>query len=973
VLQEEGLAGRGAELAVVRSALSSDRPRVLLIAGEAGIGKTRLLRGALTAEVETQALTAACLPLTQAAPLLPVGDLLRSALGVDGGQWFDRALATGSPYLRGTLGALVPQIAGVTDISAHPEDDAWMRQRLLTAVREAWALLASARRAAVVIEDLHWADPSTRDLLDYVITGGQEPPISVVATYRLGDPDVPNSITSWFARLQRGPGVEVLEVGPLSREQTDEQLRLLTGTTPEEEVAADIFRRSGGNPLVTEQLAGAGAGPDIPDDLRAAVEAKLLAVDDAAVLVARTLAIVGKPLTIDQLGELTGLMPLDVEASVRALGRWRLVHVGGRDEPVRVRHALVAEVVAQAVPAAEAATFHRRAADVMSRWQGVGLAGEIATHWRAVSSARDELVWLTKAADEASELNAAAEAAGYWRRAIALWDRVPDAAVAARRSLAEIYLAADDALWAAADVDAERTLAEEALVRLAEPTPHVRTLLLRGVARARSLSDPDAAIATIGQALALLSDEPVTTDVVVLHAEAAAYHRLQGHYDAYAAEIANGLAACEICGNQDWVPRLLIQRAWYQMSVGELEAALSTIETGVLTRPLSMRDETVARVFQSDILLKGGRYEAVVTGTAATLHALEARGMNTAVAALVLRSNCAEALLALGRGEPALEMLVPGTNGRPTNATRPLHQLRAEAETAAGRLDEALTRLSTVLSLASEETEFRIDVMRSWAEAALWAHTPGPVARDLAEALRAIADRDISRFQDWSCALLARAAADRAEANQESPAQRARTIAELRDLLASLSTNPLAQPSVPATSRAARATWDAELSRIDNSSDPDQWGAAADAWHELSMPFRSGYCRWRQGEALLGTRGAGVRERAATILREALTASSGHHPLAAAIRETARQARLALDAATPVAESPSERSLLTERELHVLQLLAHGLSNAEIGAALYMSPKTASVHVTHILRKLGVKTRTHATTVALRAGLIDQP
>ena len=146
------------------------------------------------------------------------------------------------------------------------------------------------------------------------------------------------------------------------------------------------------------------------------------------------------------------------------------------------------------------------------------------------------------------------------------------------------------------------------------------------------------------------------------------------------------------------------------------------------------------------------------------------------------------------------------------------------------------------------------------------------------------------------------------------------------------------------------------------------------AWQEVGWPHRAAYARWRQAEALLD---AGRPPAAAAgALRAAAAAAEGHAPLLAQIRTLAGRARIPLQppAAAATARPAAVASApygLTGRELAVLRLLAAGLTNAQIGAELYMSPKTAGVHVSSILRKLGVSGRVQAATVAERAGLLS--
>jgi DNA-binding CsgD family transcriptional regulator len=168
----------------------------------------------------------------------------------------------------------------------------------------------------------------------------------------------------------------------------------------------------------------------------------------------------------------------------------------------------------------------------------------------------------------------------------------------------------------------------------------------------------------------------------------------------------------------------------------------------------------------------------------------------------------------------------------------------------------------------------------------------------------------------------------------------------------------------------------AERTRQQGAPDPAAWAAASAAWERLGQPYRVAYDSFRQAEALMA--GTGDRDAAATALRHAagITGRLGARPLEGELRALARRARLDLapagaasTASAAAARTPAEEFGLTRREAEVLALVAAGRSNRQIAQALFISPKTASVHVSNILAKLGVHTRVEAAAVAHRHGL----
>jgi DNA-binding CsgD family transcriptional regulator len=193
---------------------------------------------------------------------------------------------------------------------------------------------------------------------------------------------------------------------------------------------------------------------------------------------------------------------------------------------------------------------------------------------------------------------------------------------------------------------------------------------------------------------------------------------------------------------------------------------------------------------------------------------------------------------------------------------------------------------------------------------------------------------------------------------------------------AAMNPNPLHGVTPVLKSGVVAAVFDGERSRLDGHSDPDRWQAAATAWQALGRPYPAAYAHWRQAEALL-MRGEPA-SRAAEPLRTAHATALrlGARPLLGEVTTLARRARIPLEQpaapATPATPSPAQRLGLTDRELEVLAYVAAGRSNREIGEALFISPKTASVHISNILRKLGVTSRVQAATAAQRLGLVDQ-
>jgi DNA-binding CsgD family transcriptional regulator len=252
------------------------------------------------------------------------------------------------------------------------------------------------------------------------------------------------------------------------------------------------------------------------------------------------------------------------------------------------------------------------------------------------------------------------------------------------------------------------------------------------------------------------------------------------------------------------------------------------------------------------------------------------------------------------------------------------------------------------------------------AEAALWGGDPGVAWAIVAEGLERIGETEYVWYSaplyplgGWAAADLALSARARGdEGGSVDVASRVQEMAGRFD--ARLSSVDLPEPL------AHRAHLDAELSRLGESSDRGPWTQAREMWEALGFPFPAAVCAWREAEVLLRTRGE--RDRAGMLLDDAARFAEMHgaRPLANEVAALARRARIALES-RPRPDAPPAG--LTPREVEVLRLVATGRTNREVAEALFISPKTVSVHVSNLLAKLGAANRAEAAAIAHRLGL----
>jgi DNA-binding CsgD family transcriptional regulator len=964
---------------------------VLLILGEAGIGKSRLVRAA-TSDARNDGmlvLVGSCLSMGASIPLLPISDILRDAYGIDNGQWIAAALADCPRYVGESVGLLLPEVREDTAGFAAAETadfDPWWRLRLFSSVRALLGVLGRTRKAALVIEDVHWADTSTLELLDYLLLHGDQVTTPVVLTFRAEDTETPEQSTEWMARAKRCDTVEVLQLDALSHDETAQQIQLLTGHDPTPPMVDAIFARSEGNALFTEQLVGhddglpLSAAPALPEDLRQLFDGRLRKVSPEGRSVAQVLAVAGRPLDAERLGELTGLAADDLLRALRDLKRMRLLRTSAEPSLRALRHALLVEAVVADMLPVERAAVHRRLAASLSAAAGTGAAAEVAEHWRGAGSIEEELRWRVQAAHEAEAIYASDEASEHWQRAIQLWDRAAVPRAVAGVDVFDLYAAAEHALEHAGHSDRAGALAEAAFARFAaQASGAEKADLYRRLGYYRGVTSAQQGLDALEQAIKLYEQLPPSPGLLWAYDAVRELLDTLGRHDEAARVTDQALAASEVLNDPGIRGHLLGARAMYDIAEGDPEAGARRIQDAwqIVAAQPDPHGRVYLAVFHTDILLKICAPCADVERAAAPgLRATVDFGLDESFATSTLRGNVAEALIESGDVARAKDLLEPVAAALPNPELRNVSRCLAHLDLLHGDPRSARQRLAEIEALPFNPIESRAAVGVLHAELELWAGDPRSAYDRAVELLSLTAATPHSKYMGGAVVLAARAAAELTErqlglGSPTATGERidADTVGELR---AAMAEDPLAQPLVPADAAAQLASWEAELARLRGESSPEAWENAASAWDRLNRPHRAAYCQWRQAEVLLGERAS--RGIATAVLRRAVKGARQHAPLTAALGALAQRARIELqEPSVPppaTARAPQTPFNLTEREVAVLRLIGEGRTNSEIGAALFISRKTASVHVTNILRKLDVSTRVQAAAVAERAGLL---
>jgi DNA-binding CsgD family transcriptional regulator len=1002
--------GREGELSRLLVALGGDA-RLVLVVGDAGIGKTRLAgEGMARAAAAGMVLVRGeCLPLAEALPLLPVAAALGELARLDGGGLVAAALDAAPGYVGAEIGRLVPGLGtgsgpglgtGSGPGLVGGRDEGWQRQRLFAAVAELLDAVAGRAgcRVGLVVEDVHWADGATLDLLTFLTRLGSWGAVSVLVTSRSDEAPVAGHVADWLAQMRGAAGVEEIRLGPLAREEVAQQVAALAGVPVPLRVVDELYARTEGNPFFTEQLVaaglgdGTGGGLGVPAGLPGrlaellAARAARCASDARAVLAG--LAVAGRPLSEDQLGTVTGLGVQTVRGGLRELAAAQLLGEDMVGETHRPRHRLLAEAVAAGLLPGERAALHEGTARALAAAGDQALAGETAGHWQAAGKPGQELPARVEAAEAAERIFGYAEAAVHWQRAIELARTESGAGGAAGYDVPGLYLRAMSALDWSGDTARAGEVAEEAYRRFAgHPDPATAAVVRYRVACFRRVDVPAAGLTLIEEALRLYEQAGPSAG----HAEALLDYAVfllyaLGRTEDALPALNQALGIAEAVGATAMIPRVLAIHAAEAFRGGQVEQGFAFLDRGWAT----VRDDGVTLAWlainEYIAMFCLARFQEAGEIALRGLDRARQAGLGASWWAAILAAIAADALLVRGRTAEAAALIDPLTTRPPGRDDWVVHQARAQLDMLRGDIPAAVARHQLTDAIPGRlayigSVEFVREAARQAAELALWAGHPGDALAEIQRVLGLFKTPVLTMFCGPLLATGMRACAElaeqaRARRDEAAAAQARAAAADLASWADRSSGAPLTDHPLMATTPATRATFDAESGRVAGASDPGAWRAAAEAWQDLGCPHYAAYAWWRQAQADLET---GQQAAAADALRAAAAAAEGHAPLLAQIRQLAERARISLQPpAAGVTQTPPRTDAaapygLTERELAVLRLLAAGCTNAQIGAELYISPKTAGVHVSNILRKLGVSGRVQAAALAERAGLLPAP
>jgi DNA-binding CsgD family transcriptional regulator/tetratricopeptide (TPR) repeat protein len=983
--------GRARELAALQAALeraATGEAAAVFVAGESGVGKTRLLR-----ELERRATASGARVLrgdcvafgAGELPYAPIADALRSLIRELGPEAFDELVGA----RRDELARLLPELGtasaadGSEGIAATGEP--LQQARLFGLLRSLLDQLAADSPVVFVVDDLHWADRSTLEFLSSLLRGLRDDRLLVVCTYRSDELHRRHPLRPFLVEEERREVVERLELARFSLLELTQQVTGILGASADRDLVARLHERSEGNAFFAEELLAASADADgpMPSTLRDVLELRLEALPEHARTVLGAAAAAGRRSSHRLLAAVAGLgEPELLDALRAAVARHALVL---DDDGYSFRHALLQEAAYGDLLPGERTALHLRLAQALSADPSLGDAGaaELAQHWRAAHRLPDALAAFARAGREAERAAAYAEAGAHFEAALEIWDRVDDAAQRAGTTKADVVTRAADVHHLAGEHHRAVALGRTSL-ELAEATGDVVEAALAQQRLGRYLwlaGDSDAALQAYREAVRVLPPEPPSAERASVLASQGQILMLRGPSEEARACLREAIEIARAVGARDVEGHALNSLGVTMSSVGDWSGGERALrEAAAIALELSRADDICrATVNLSDSIDQQGRIgdaaEMAIEG------AMQSLRLGLMSYCAFLEGDAAWRLARLGRLDEAEEITARGLTARLAGVSEvTMRDSAGHIAVRRGRLDdaeshfrhaEAALRPSTDSMLVGNHGFGRVEV-------ALW-RGDADRAWEIANAtLDAVAEHEYLFYT-------ARLYVDATKACAEI-AQRARTLGDnarvdgaVRDARAvHARLHELLGPerwveSPPPEVLAHEALCTAEIARAEGVADADAWAAAGNRYAALGMPFELAYARWRQAEALV----VGDRSAAAEPLREAarLAGELGAALLLAEIEGLARRARVALegDSAPTTGESGLDALGLTDRERSVLELVAEGCTNREIGEALFMAEKTASVHVSRILAKLGVRSRVEAATAAHRLGVSSAP
>ena len=945
-----GRAEQRARLGQTLDDVIDDGSRFVIMGGDAGAGKTTVVEAFVSdlfgplADRKAQLIRGQCVPMgEEGLPYAPIVGVLRDLENQHGRDQILEWVGAG----RQALGALLPGLG-----TTPRESDDTIRLQLFEAVTMVLERASENGPLVVIVEDIHWADESTRHVLRFLARALADAPVMIVATYRSDELTRRHPLRPFLAEVGRFPGTVRLDVPNLERAEVAELLTQLMERPPSNVVVDLVYRRSEGIPYFVEELTRSAARGciDMPDTLRDALNVRVLSLSDRAQQTLQLAAVAGNRVDHELLAAVADAPDGDLDAQLREAIDAAVLTVD--ETGYSFRHALLREVIHDDLLPGQHARLHARFAKILEEHPELMSAEaaplEIAHHWNAAHEVNKAFRWALTAAESGSA--AFHEALKLYERALELWDQVDDpvsvAGPHASLLMRAAYVAED-----AGEIERSLALVNAALDELDpddNPTDRIEALLVK--ARTTASLMTAGGVEPLREALGLLpedADPKLRARVLEMLARRTT---LSGDLK-QGIEFSQQAIDAAALANSDSVTA----NAWITFGTSLVAAGQETEGLAMFERVAHLArssTRTLLRFFvnYSDALNHVGRYDDAVHQALSGVDVARELGLERSLGAM-LAGNAAEPLLALGEWARASAMIERALElDPPAHHHAHLRLLQAWLYVWRGQLDEADAVLAEFRPMISREQlspQYNNQAIRTDAEHALAVGDHQRAWSDVAVFL--------DHWELYHCTasypILAVGAAAGRVLDQEDGS--GRRTAMIRDFLD--------HRAVPVQ---VRAFWVSMITaELDDTA--QAWRSALGQLAAQPAPAHlRPYAGLRLGQHLVAER---ERVEAKEVLATASEAALALGSTLLADRISALAQRAGFVVAPPTKESPVAG--LTPRELEVLQLVAAGRSNGEIGTALFISTKTASVHVSNILAKLGVNGRGEAAALAHRLGL----
>ena len=929
------MVGRAHEFDAIREAdeeASAGSLRIVLVAGEAGIGKSRLL-GEFSASVSDEAriLVGYCVDYGALdVPYAPVATVLRALVEDLGADAVLEAAGSGRTALSGFLDR------------ATDEADARAADRLNEAIASVLETVARERPLVVLIEDLHWADPATLDLVRFLARAPMAAPMLLLLTFRSDEVRRGHPLRAFMAEAERNPRTDRIQLSRLTPTQVQEQATAILGQLPDD--AAGLFERSEGVPFFVEELVDFG-GRGVPDTLRELLLARYDALGEDTRRLLRILAAGGERVEHDLLAAVVA-DDAALDAGIAEAMDAGLLAVRGRE--YIFRHALVRDAVREELLPGEATRFHTAFAEALASLptaagDRAARATRIAAHWMEAHDVQRAFDASIAAMVVSEAAVAFASAAQLGSRALDLWDLVTDPEGRTGRSRGQLAGTVARLSYLAGDMLTATAMVDSAIAET-DPGDHLRRarlLMLRGRARLHgaasdALENYRAALDEVGDL-----DPALRTELL---AELGSQHMMTGDVRG-AVDLATQALDGAPAGADRSVSVAANVRGSSRASFGEVDEALADLARA--REAAGDEPDVLIRYYvnASDLTCLLGDYARSLEIASEGLARARDLGIERTMGAM-LAVNTVDAQFALGQWDAADELLDRALDFDPAPSFRVFLRV---AKLRSSLWRDGVRSATTLLGqwrggmriLIERYVQVRMNVGTVTAEILAAAGDPHAAWDVLVPLLK-----ETTPAPGWTLPMAGTAARILAQRRRASAGPLADEEALLRASLA----GDAGWPTHPIWS----SIIDAELAHGVGDS-PAAWTAVLgrDDLHRVTVVTVL-LARLAHGRALVdsGDRAAAAHEIEA--LRSD-AARQGIPTIAGFAEQLAVRAGLAAAAAT---------TELTAREEQVLELVALGRTNGQIAAELFISPKTVSVHVSAILRKLGAASRTEAVHLA---------